>query len=114
MFKDNFITILQRLRFPGVADYELDSGVCEDAAKEIERLREILNKSITLSENVRQKSPVGFMVFAYEPIDVAYMVFPEEREARHYAMEQEEKANAAENSWPIYALWASEWSGLSD
>jgi hypothetical protein len=71
--------------------------------------RMVRPRTITLSENVRQESPVGFMVFAHESIDVDYMVFPEEREARDYAMEQEEKANAPEDSWPIYALWASEW-----
>lgn len=68
-----------------------------------------VSRTITLSENVRQESPVGFMVFAYGSIDVDYMVFPEEREARDYAMDQEEKAKAPEGSWPIYALWASEW-----
>lgn len=66
-------------------------------------------RTITLSDNVRQESPVGFMVFAHESIDVDYMVFPEEREARDYAMDQEAKANVPEDSWPIYALWASEW-----
>jgi hypothetical protein len=32
-------TILNRLRFSGVEDYELDPGVCKEAAHEIERLR---------------------------------------------------------------------------
>jgi len=33
--------IVNRLRGPGIADYELDLGVAEDAAREIERLRDI-------------------------------------------------------------------------
>lgn len=70
-------------------------------------------RTITLSENVRQEEPLAFMVFAYDDVDADYMVFPEEREALDYAMEQEEKANAAEDSWPIYALWASDWPNSS-
>lgn len=65
-------------------------------------------RTVELSENVRQESPVGFMVFAYESCDVDYMVFPDEREAKDYAFEQEEKRGTDE-PWPIYALWASEW-----
>jgi hypothetical protein len=38
--KNTKVDILKRLRFPGVEDYELDPGVCKDAANEIERLRE--------------------------------------------------------------------------
>jgi len=66
-------------------------------------------RTITLSENVRQEIPVAFMVFAPANVEEDYFLFGEEREARDYAMEQEEKANAPEDSWPIYALWASEW-----
>lgn len=66
-------------------------------------------RTVTLSENIWQEKPVAFMVFAHKSIDVDYVVFPEEREARDYAMEQEEKSNAPDDSWPIYALWASEW-----
>lgn len=69
-------------------------------------------RAITLSENVRQESPVGFMVFAHADMDADYMFFGEERDARNYAMEQEEKANAPEDAWPIYALWASEWPNV--
>lgn len=64
---------------------------------------------IRLSENVRQENPVGFMVFAHKDIDADYYIFPDYQEAQTYAMEQEEKSNVAEDSWPIYALWASEW-----
>ncbi len=71
--------------------------------------RVVRPRTITLSENVRQESPVGFMVFAYKSVDFDYVTFDTEHDALDYAMEQEEKANASENSWPIYALWASEW-----
>lgn len=66
-------------------------------------------RTVELSDDVRQETPVGFMVFAYEGIDVDYMVFLSEREALDYALDQEERACFADNSWPIYALWASKW-----
>jgi len=78
-----------------------------DTGCSLERM--VRPRIITLSENVLQDEPLSFMVFAYQSMEVDYMVFPEELDARDYAMEQEEKANAPEDSWPIYALWASEW-----
>ncbi len=69
---------------------------------------------ITLDENLRQEEPPAFMVFAHESLDVDYMVFPQEREARDYALEQEEKSNSPENSWPIYALWAGRYQPFGD
>lgn len=66
-------------------------------------------RTIALSENVSQKEPLAFMVFAYDSADTDYTIFTEEVDARDYAMDQEEKANAPEESWPIYALWASDW-----
>lgn len=78
--------------------------------RSLERLVRL--RTITLSENVRQESPVVFMVFAHQDFETDYMVFPEEREARNYAMEQEERSDAPENSWPVYALWASEWPNI--
>lgn len=64
---------------------------------------------ITLSKSVRQQEPVAFMVFTHKSLDFDYMIFFEERDAKDYAMEQEEKADMPEESWPIYALWASDW-----
>lgn len=61
------------------------------------------------AENVRQEKPLAFMVFTHNDSEVDYLVFFEENEARDNAMEQEESADAPENSWPVYALWASEW-----
>ncbi len=67
-------------------------------------------RTIELTDAVRQeKTPPAFMVFCHNEPEQDYMFFGEEREARDYAMEQEEKANAPEDSWPIYALWAAEW-----
>jgi len=82
----------------------------EESGKAVLLERVVRLRTIELSDAVRQdKTPVAFMVFCHRDIDHDYMIFPEESEARDYAMEQEEKANAPEDSWPIYALWASEW-----
>ncbi len=43
-----------------------------------------------------------------------YMVFPDYHEAQTYAMEQEEKAAAPDDSWKIYALWASDLPNAPD
>jgi hypothetical protein len=65
--------------------------------------------TIELSESVCHEAPAGFLVFAHKDIDADYMIFPEERDAKTYAFLQEEKANTPEGSWPVYALWASDW-----
>jgi hypothetical protein len=65
---------------------------------------------VQLTDAIRQdKNPPAFLVFCYKDIDHDYMIFPDENSARDFAMEQEEKANEPEDSWPIYALWATAW-----
>ena len=64
---------------------------------------------ITLTEEVRQDVPLAYMVFCHKDIDHDYMVFPDYHEAQSYAMEQEERAEMPEDTYPIYALWATRW-----
>ena len=64
------------------------------------------SKVALLADDVRQDSPMAYMVFCHKDIDHDYLIFPEYHEAQTYAMEQEEKADAPEGSWQIYPLQA--------
>ena len=63
--------------------------------------------TINLTDDFVNETPVAYMVFTCKPVDNDYMIFVDEREAKIYAMEQEEWANMSDGSVPIYALWAT-------
>lgn len=64
-------------------------------------------RTVTLSDDVRQEHPLAFLVFAHDD-DPDYQLFIIEKDAIDFAQEQEEKSDAAEGSWLIYPLWASD------
>ena len=63
--------------------------------------------NITLTDDIKQDEPLAFLVFPYHSFDNDYFVFMDKIDARTYAMQQEELSNTEENTWPIYALWAT-------
>jgi hypothetical protein len=64
-------------------------------------------KTVTLSNNVEQETPVAFIVIPFNTAEYGYRLFFTESAAQDYADDQAEISNT--DSWPIYALWATEW-----